>query len=993
MSVAVPLPLPGLQSLVRRGIARGGAILLWLGIIATLWAGLLIALAEQRDEARFVAARNAENLARVFADSSFQSFTAIDRSLLSLRAAYARNRVGFDIHDWMATSPPLTDLPSHFAITNRYGMVLATTMQRQMTGFDLSDREQFRVLRDSREDTLFIGKPVLGRAINRQVVILGRKLLAADGGFDGIVFASIETANLARFDAAVQLGPQGTVGLIGLDGIVRARGGGSAQPNDSSIGKSAAGSRLMQLVAQAPAGTFETVSVFDGVARIFAYRRVRDLPLVITVGIARAEAMARFTESARVQLGLGGGLTVLGLVILAMYLVRDRQMRRTADRLRAQFAEKSELLETTLEHMTQGILMVGADDRIQVFNQRFVEKFELPPALMQGQPVIQDVLRWLWDCGEYGEGGDFAAWSQALISQVRATQGLRIDEHTRPNGMVLEVRTSLLPNGGAVRTYNDITARKQEQTLLRAARDEADRATRAKSAFLATMSHEIRSPLSGLLGVLEMLRATSLDDEQRRMAGMIDNSGRLLLAVLNDVLDFSKIEAGALAIAPEPTALHALLEEAVQPHVGPGRHRGIAVRLAIDPAVPEYIATDPLRLRQILGNLLSNAMKFTYAGSVAVRAAFAPDDKAPMLRVVVRDSGIGMDADTIARLFQPFVQADGSTTRKFGGTGLGLSISQKLAGLMGGGLSVASMPGLGSEFSLILPVVACAAPPAASTGASAGATAASGPALPTGRRALLVDDDPTNRWLGQRQLQHLGFRVDVAEDGEAGLAAARAAPHDHPYDVVVTDLHMPRLDGVGLTLALRVADSPGLRDVPIIGLTADATATQRERCQAAGMTAVAIKPLTSSRLAALLADILPAAATPPNAVAAAPALRAVPFDSQIFLELFEPGDPEGAGWLGDYLATARAQVAELAGLPPDALVNAAHRLAGASFSVGAMTLGQAARALELAAWADATAPALAAPQAAVQAELAAAEAAIADFLRAPATAGTSVMCK
>jgi signal transduction histidine kinase len=894
MFVASHMLHSGLHSLARRGLARFGAILLGLGIIAVLWASLLIALAAQREEARQVAAGNAENLARAFADSLFQSFTAMDRSLQSLRAAYARDPAGFDIHDWMAISPPLTDLPAQFLVTDRNGLVIAGTLMLPHVPINVSDREYFRALRDGQADTLFISKPVYGRATGRQAIILARRQLAADGGFAGVVLANIETANLGRFDAAVQLGRQGTVGLIGLDGIVRARGGGSAPSNDRSIGQSAAGSRLMQLVAQAPAGTFETVSVFDGVARIFAYRRVRDLPLIITVGVSRKEAMARFTESARVQCALGGGLTVLGLVILAMYLVRDRQMRQAADRLRAQYAEKSELLETTLEHMTQGLLMVGPDDRIQVFNQRFVDKLGLPRDVMQGRPAITEVLRWLYTHGEYGEAGNFAAWSQAFIARARATPGLRVDEHTRPNGTVLEIRTNLMPGGAAVRTYTDITERKRIETALRAAHDAAQQATHAKSAFLATMSHEIRSPLSGLLGVLEMLRATALDDEQRRMAGMIDSSGRMLLAVLNDVLDFSKIEAGALVIAPAPTALHALLEEAVQPLVGPGRQKGIEVTLAIDPALPAQVAIDPLRLRQILGNLLSNAIKFTAAGSVAVRAEWLPDGDPALLRVLVRDSGIGMDAATIARLFQPFVQADGSTTRKFGGTGLGLSISQKLAGLMGGGVSVTSTPGAGSEFALTLPIVAGAAPASASGPATTPA-AAPGPAVPNGRRALLVDDDPTNRWLGQRQLQHLGFRVDVAEDGEAGLAAARAAA----YDVVVTDLHMPRLDGVGLTLALRAAEAPALRDVPIIGLTADATALQRERCAAAGMTVVAIKPLTSARLAELLADLLPPAAPPPQA-ATAPALQAVAFDSQIFLELFEPGDPEGEGWLGDY---------------------------------------------------------------------------------------------
>jgi two-component system sensor histidine kinase EvgS len=535
-----------------------------------------------------------------------------------------------------------------------------------------------------------------------------------------------------------------------------------------------------------------------------------------------------------------------------------------------------------------------------------------------------------------------------------------------------------MPDGRVVRTYTDITTRKQTEAVLRAALEEADQATRAKSAFLSTMSHEIRSPMSGLLGVHDLLRATDLNVDQRRMADMVHQSALMLLAVLNDILDFSKIEAGAMSITPAPAELHRLLDAVVEPHTVAARHKNLAVSCAIDPALPAGVMTDGLRLRQIVGNLMSNAIKFTATGQVTLTASRLADATAPRFRIAVRDSGIGMTPEVLSRLFEPFSQADGSTTRNYGGTGLGLCISRELARLLGGDLSVTSTPDVGSEFSLILPLVAAA--PAAESHAAA-------PPAPlhAGGRILVADDDPTNRWLAQRQLQRLGYDVDVANDGEAAFAALQATR----YDLLVTDCHMPRMDGVALANAVRASADPLLRDLPIIGITADTTQTQRDRCDAAGMNELAIKPLSMELLRSLLGRVWPQTHSAPPATPAA--LRPVSFDSQIYLEIFPPGDPTGAAWLNEYLATARNDTDELAGLlvgQAKQLVIVAHRLAGASFSAGAMLLGQAARALELAAKQndDTSFPGL---FDAVQTELQELESEIAEFLAAPPELVTS----
>jgi len=419
--------------------------------------------------------------------------------------------------------------------------------------------------------------------------------------------------------------------------------------------------------------------------------------------------------------------------------------------------------------------------------------------------------------------------------------------------------------GRAVRMVGadwDVTERRAAEAM-QTAKEAAEKALRAKSEFLATMSHEIRSPLGALMGVLELLRATPLDPEQGRMAGMIQNSAEMLLAVLNDILDFSKIEAGAMSVQLAPTRIGDLIAEVAQPYASKAAHKRLAFTMEFAPDVPEWVLTDGFRLRQIVNNLLSNAIKFTSAGEIGLAVCLEDGAAGPVLAVSVRDSGIGIDESAIGTLFQPFVQADGSTSRRFGGTGLGLSISSKLAALLEGGITATSRPGdgpgSGSVFRLWMRLQPCAAPlckdpllkaPLFKEAAANAAGSAFVPAAQaqTRGRALVVDDDATTRWLTQRQLAKLGLDVDVASDGKAGLQKLLASP----YDVLLTDCHMPTMDGVALTKAVRGAAEERLRHLPVIGLTADVTEAQRDLCTGAGMTALAIKPLTIQRLSALL---------------------------------------------------------------------------------------------------------------------------------------------
>jgi PAS domain S-box-containing protein len=737
-------------------VVAGVALMTW-----TIW-----------DERRVTwehAIETSQNLGQAFAHDIQRSIEIYD---LSLRTAVQ----SLDIPGIWAVSPEIRngvvfdgsararDLGA-IVLLDAQGNVILESGSLVARKANFADRDYFTVHRDRPDVGLYVSAPTRGRFSGEWLIFLTRRITKPDGSFGGIVLGTMQLTYFRRLFEDVDLGRDGTVTLFRTDGTLIMR-----TPFDQkNIGLNLRSAAIFKHLPEAPTGHFESIAGLDGIQRLYVYQQVGELPLVLTVAQTPVVIFGQWRQKTVIST-----LAVLGLVSFAVWLAAAlmRELKRRG--LAEQSARDSERHFRLLAENSSDMLVrsrPGELGRLYVSPAcRRIYGYE-PEELIGANP---EELIHPDDIGLFRDSAQKLDYcDQALVTyRVRRKDGTYLwVESSRTRAMNPE--TGEAENISIVR---DVTDRVRNEEELRLAKERADEGSRSKSEFLARMSHEIRTPMNGILGMNALLLNTPLNDRQRDYVQMVSESATALLGIINDILDVSKLEAGKVELESVDFDLVDAVESAVMLLAPKAREKALELGIFIEPALRGACRGDPSRLRQIILNLVSNALKFTEQGSVVIRVAAI---EAGLLRFSVTDTGIGMPAEAHGKLFQKFEQADSTVTRRFGGTGLGLAICRQLVEMMGGTIGFSSTEGAGSSFWFELPLTVTQADPSAATEL---------PARLRHARALVVAESPVVTEILSRQLHALGIAVTAARDGLAALSELeRAWRGGTPYLIAIID--------------------------------------------------------------------------------------------------------------------------------------------------------------------------------------------------------------
>jgi signal transduction histidine kinase/ActR/RegA family two-component response regulator len=603
-----------------------------------------------------------------------------------------------------------------------------------------------------------------------------------------------------------------------------------------------AGLRARQLAPPLPddasrGGPVLAPSRLSGVPAIVAVRPTLYRSLRVTVSLPLSDALLAWQQNRNIIVAASLALIALTLTggVLSQW-----QFNRLAD-AREALARSVQTLDQALAVMPDGFLLCDREDRVVRWNERYVEMFPWSRDVLRVGIAFEELANVMTETPLLdAPPEERRLWLRERMRMHRAGEGEW--ERDLGNGLVVYGTDRRTADGGVVSVFHDVTAAERR---LAQAKANAEAANQAKSQFLATMSHEIRTPLNAVLGLNELMLHSSLDLQQRRHAELIGSSGRLLLALINDILDVSRIESGHMQLASAPFSVRTAAEGVVALMQERALAKGLELRLELVPNEDAQVQGDVIRVQQILFNLVGNAIKFTDTGAVRVTITAEPGPGRTLtLHLAVSDTGIGIDASAMPTLFDRFTQADSTTMRRYGGSGLGLAITREIVHMMGGRIATTSTPGVGSRFVASIPSRFADRSELAPASAEPGEATPARPAL----RILVAEDNDVNQILINAVLARMGHRVHLVANGALAVEAVRRGD----YDLVLMDLQMPGMDGMEATQAIR-ALGDARAGVPIIAMTANAFVEDRQACLAAGMDDYVAKPIDVEQLAQAIA--------------------------------------------------------------------------------------------------------------------------------------------